>query len=226
MDKLKLLSQISLFEELPTNELQLINDASEMVQLKRGDVILSPHQRQDALFFLKEGQVRLYRMNKQGKQFTVDVLVGGNTFGETATLSLTDDDIYAEAMTDTCLCIMPTDQFETFIESNPKIAMKLIQVLSNRLKDVYSFSEHLALNDVKYRIVYLLLKLSEKSGTRHKQWQSIDLKLTHTDIAQMIGSTRETTSLILNQLKKEEVLKKELYFAIDANRASELLNQF
>ncbi|MCA1064022.1 Crp/Fnr family transcriptional regulator [Rossellomorea sp. AcN35-11] len=224
MDKMMLLSQISLFDELPMDELQVIDDLSEMRPVKKGSVIISPDKPLQALFFLKEGQVRLYRMNHQGKQFTVDILTSGNIFGETSTLSLTDDQIYAEAMTDTYLCIMGVDEFEDFIVKNPKIAIKLINILSNRLKEVYSLSEKIALSDVKYRVVYLLVKLSEKTGKRKKEWQTINMKLTHADIANMIGSTRETTSAIISQLKKDGLIKKGLRLSIDADRAYELLN--
>jgi CRP-like cAMP-binding protein len=173
MDKLLLLSQISLFEELPMDDLKVIEELSEMRPVKKGTIILAPNKPIEALFLLKEGQVRLYRMNHQGKQFTVDVLTGGNIFGETSTLSLTDDQIYAEAMAETYLCIIGKNDFEEFIENNPKIALKFINILSNRLKEVYSLSEKIALSDVKFRLLYLLLKLSEKSGKRIKEWQPL-----------------------------------------------------
>ncbi|QFT87624.1 Global nitrogen regulator [Bacillus sp. THAF10] len=224
MDKLMLLSQISLFDELPMEELRIIDDLSEMRPVKKGTIITSPDKHIQALFFLKEGQVRLYRMNQMGKQFTVDILTSGNIFGETSTLSLTDDQIYAEAMIDTYICIMGVEEFEEFIVKNPTIAIKLINILSNRLKEVYSLSEKIALSDVKYRIVYLLLKLSEKTGRRKKEWQTINMKLTHADIANMIGSTRETTSAIISQLKKEGLIKKRLTLSINADKADELLN--
>ncbi|MEA3319553.1 MAG: Crp/Fnr family transcriptional regulator [Bacillota bacterium] len=224
MDKLMLLSQISLFDELPMEELTIIDDLSEMRPVKKGSIIISPDKHIQALFFLKEGQVRLYRMNQMGKQFTVDILTSGNIFGETSTLSLTDDQIYAEAMIDTYLCIMGVEEFEEFIVKNQTIAIKLINILSNRLKEVYSLSEKIALSDVKYRIVYLLLKLSEKTGKRKKEWQTINMKLTHADIANMIGSTRETTSAIISQLKKEGLIKKRLTLSINADKADELLN--
>jgi CRP-like cAMP-binding protein len=225
MDKLSLLSQISLFDELPMAELKVIDELSQMKPVKKGTMILSPDHPIEALFLLKEGQVRLFRMNQQGKQFTVDVLTGGNIFGETSTLSLTDDQIYAEAMVDTYLCIIGKSEFENFIEKNPKIALKFINILSNRLKEVYSFSEKIALSDVKYRLLFLLQKLSEKTGKRTKEWQTIDMKLTHADIANMIGSTRETTSAILSQLKKDGIIKKGLRLSIHADKTNEILEE-
>jgi CRP/FNR family transcriptional regulator len=133
--------------------------------------------------------------------------------------------MYAEAMIDTYLCVIGVEEFEEFIEKNPKIALKFINILYNRLKEVYSMSEKIALSDVKYRIIFLLLKLSEKTGKRKKEWQTINMRLTHADIANMIGSTRETTSAILSQLKKEGLIKKGLKLSIDADRAYQLLDE-
>lgn len=224
MDKLTLLSHISLFEELPMQDLKVIDAMSQMRPVKKGKIIVSPDAPIPALFLLKEGQVRLYRMNQHGKQFTVDILTSGNIFGETATLSLTDDDLYAEAMTDTYLCTIGVDEFEQFIEKNPKIALKLINILSERLKDLYALSEKIALTDVKYRILYLLLKLSEKNGVRKKDWQTINIKLTHADIAAMVGTTRETTSVIMSNLKKEGYIKKGLRLSIHADKVKQALD--
>ncbi|WP_243385268.1 Crp/Fnr family transcriptional regulator [Bacillus kexueae] len=225
MDKLFLLSQISLFDELPMEDIKIIDELSEMKPVKKGTTILSPDKPMKALFLLKEGQVRLYRMNQNGKQFTVDILVDGNIFGETSTLSLTDDQIYAEAMTDSYLCLLSKADFEEFIEKNPKIALKFINILSTRLKEVYSLSEKIALGDVKNRILYLLLKLSEKTGRRKKEWQTIEMRITHQDIANMIGSTRETTSAVMSQLKKEGYIKKGLRLSVNIEKAKELIEE-
>lgn len=210
MDKINLLSHINLFDELPMNELETIDKMSTMQPVKKGTIILSPEKRIKMLFLLKKGQVRLYRINSQGKQFTTDILVDGNIFGETTSFSLTDDEMYVEAMTDTHLCTMAKDEFEAFVENNPKIALKLINILSSRLKDTYDLSEKIALGDVKYRVLYLLFKLSERSGKRKKEWQTVEMRLTHSDIATMVGSSRETVSSIISQLRKEGLVKKGL----------------
>lgn len=224
--KLMLLSQISLFEELPMDDLMVIDEMSKMEPIKKGTLILNPNSPVKSLFLLKKGQVRLYRINSEGKEFTADILFDGNIFGETTSLSLTDDQIYAEAMTDTHLCVLGKEEFEAFIEKNPKIAIKFINILSARLKETYSMSEKLALGDVRYRILYLLLKLSEKTGRRKNQWQSIEMKLTHLDIANMVGSTRETTSAVVSQLKKKGVIKKGIkHFSIYVDEANKILNE-
>jgi CRP-like cAMP-binding protein len=226
MDKIMLLSQINLFDELLMEELKVVDEMSEMKPVKKGTLIMSPSLPISALFLLKKGQIRLYKMNEQGKQFTIDILVDGNIFGETSSLTLTDDHVYAEAMTDSYLCVIGKEEFETFIEKNPKIALKLINILSTRLNELYNLSEKIALGDVKQRVIYLLLKLSEKTGKRKNEWQTIQLKLTHQDISTMVGSTRETISAILSQLKKEGLIKKGLLtFSIHVDKANAMLQE-
>ncbi len=224
MDKLTLLSHVNLFEELPMEDMKLIDDNSTMTPVKKGTQILIPEQPLDVLFFLKKGQVRLYRMTPQGKQFTTDILVDGNVFGETESFMLTDQQTYAEAMTDCYLCTMDKEKFESFVRATPDVSLKLIQILSNRLKETYDLSEKIALGDVRYRTLFLLLKMSEKSGKREKEWQSIAMKITHEDIATMVGSSRETISLLMSKLKKEGLLKKTLLgYSIKADEIKKIL---
>lgn len=224
MDKLTLLSYINLFDELPMKDIKLIDKNSTMSSVKKGTLILIPDQPLNVLFILKKGQVRLYRMTSQGKQFTTDILVDGNVFGETDSFMLTDQQTYAEAMTDCYLCTMDKEKFESFIRTTPDVSLKLIRILSNRLKETYDLSEKIALGDIRYRTIFLLLKMSEKSGKRDKEWQSITMKFTHEDMATMVGSSRETISLLMSKLKKEGLLKKTLFgYAIKADEMKKII---
>lgn len=226
MDKLTLLSHINLFDELPMDELKKIDQSSTMTPVKKGTQLLIPGQSLDILFILKKGQVRLYRMTPNGKQFTTDILLDGNVFGETDSFTLTDQDTYAEAMTDSYICTMNKEKFEQFIRSSPDVSLKLIQILSNRLKETYDLSEKIALADIRFRTLFLLLKMSEKSGKREKDWQSIQMKLTHEDVATMVGSSRESISLLMSRLKKEGLVKKTLRgYAIKADEIKQLIEK-
>ncbi|MEC3883617.1 Crp/Fnr family transcriptional regulator [Halobacillus sp. HZG1] len=219
MDKQTLLSEVNLFEELTKEELMDVAAISEMKKVAKGEVILTPEHPAEHLYILKKGQIRLYRTNQQGKQFTLDILKDGNLFGEASTLTLTDYEMYAEAMTDTYVCLMSREEFERFMEKYPKIKLRLVQLLSSKLNDFYKRSEKIALGEVRERILYLLLMLSEKSGRRHQEWQTVEMKLTHQDIATMIGATRETTSAEISRLNKEGYLKKDQVLSIDAEKA-------
>jgi CRP-like cAMP-binding protein len=227
MDKLLYLSQINLFDEMPMDELEAIDNISAMKPLKKGKIILGPNNPTRALYLLKQGKVRLFRSSEDGKQLTVDLLGDGNVFGETSSFSLSDDQTYAEALSDVYLCVIGKDEFTKLIEQYPKLAIKFIEILSARLKETYEMSESLALRNVKYRMLVILLKLSEKFGRRNKEWQTIDIKITHHDLASMIGSTRETVSATFSQLKKDGFIKKSpLALKVNAEKAEQYLNKY
>jgi CRP-like cAMP-binding protein len=209
MDKLMLLSQINIFDELPKEELKKLDQVTLTAPIKKGTIILSPTQQLRSLFFLKKGQVRLYKVSSTGKEFTVDLLSEGNVFGETSSFSLTESEIYAETMVNSFVCTLTKDQFEDFIRQNPSIAINLITILTSKLKEMYQITESIAYKDVKYRIVLLLMQLSNRFGVRSGEWQTVEVKITQHDIASMIGSSRETVSLFLGELEKEEVIKKK-----------------
>jgi CRP-like cAMP-binding protein len=209
MDKLMLLSQINIFDELPKEELKKLDQVTLTAPIKKGTIILSPTQQLRSLFFLKKGQVRLYKVSSTGKEFTVDLLSEGNVFGETSSFPLTESEIYAETMVDSFVCTLTKDQFEDFIRQNPDIAINLITILTSKLKEMYQITESIAYKDVKYRIVLLLMQLSNRFGVRSGEWQTVEVKITQHDIASMIGSSRETVSLFLGELDKEEVIMKK-----------------
>ncbi|WP_394141716.1 Crp/Fnr family transcriptional regulator [Cytobacillus oceanisediminis] len=209
MDKLMLLSQINLLDELPEEEFKKLGEVTLTAPIKKGTIILSPTQQMRSFFFLKKGQVRLYKVSSTGKEFTVDLLSEGNVFGETSSFSLTESEIYAETMVDSFVCTLTKDRFEDFIRQNPDIAINLITILTSKLKEMYQITESIAYKDVKYRIVLLLMQLSNRFGVRSGEWQTVEVKITQHDIASMIGSSRETVSLFLGELEKEEVIMKK-----------------
>ncbi|CAM3880587.1 Crp/Fnr family transcriptional regulator [Aeromicrobium ponti] len=209
MDKLMLLSQINLLDELPEEEFKKLGEVTLTAPIKKGTIILSPTQQMRSFFFLKKGQVRLYKVSSTGKEFTVDLLSEGNVFGETSSFSLTESEIYAETMVDSFVCTLTKDRFEDFIRQNPDIAINLITILTSKLKEMYQITESIAYKDVKYRIVLLLMQLSNRFGVRSGEWQTVGVKITQNDIASMIGSSRETVSLFLGELEKEEVIMKK-----------------
>ncbi len=220
-----LLSQIRLFDELPMSDIKVIDHMSVMRPVKRGTLILSPLQQTRALFLLKKGQVRLYRANEQGRQFTIDILTDGNVFGQTESFSLTDDDTYVEAMLDTYLCVMAKEQFEVFLAQRPELAMKLLSLLSERLRYTCDLSQQIALADVKSRVLYLLLRLSDRAPVQKGDWRRVNMRLTHADVATMVGASRETVSLVFSELRKTGVLKKRLLsYMLNAEKARKAMD--
>ncbi|PTK65422.1 Crp/Fnr family transcriptional regulator [Staphylococcus borealis] len=222
MDKIDYLSQINLFNELSMKELKIIDSISTMHPIQKGTIILSPNKPSETLFLLKKGNIRLYKMDQNGNELTVDLLGGGNIFGETNSLTLTNDEIYAKAMNEVYICTINKKQFTSLLEKKPKLGVKFIDILSTKLKEMYETGQEIALDNVKDRIIALLIKLSSKFGQEDDEWKTINVKITHQDIATMIGSTRETVSILMGELKKEGIVKKQFtYLKINIKKIKE-----
>jgi CRP-like cAMP-binding protein len=207
LNKLWYLSQISLLEALTMEELQEIESMTPMTTLRRGEMIQTPDSFREGLYFLKQGKLKLYKISPDGKQFIVSVLGSGNVFGEIDSFSLGTKDTFIETMDETLLCSLGKEQFEKFLVDRPELTVKIMKELSRLLKERDAMLEQLALNNVHDRILHLLKTLAEKFGVKEDVFQKIDMPLSHQEIANMIGSTRETVTSILNELSLKGIIK-------------------
>jgi CRP-like cAMP-binding protein len=207
MNKLTYLSQITIFNTLPMEDIMEIDRMAPMSSIKKNTIIQSPNTYREGLFFLKEGKIKLYKMNTEGKQFVVGILGKGNVFGEIDSISMGTKDVYMETMDNTILCSVGKETFEDFLLKRPHLILKLVKELSNRLKERDELLEQLALATVRDRVLHLLLKLCEQFGIEEEDFYKIDLLLSHQELANMVGATRESVTLVLNELSKNEVVK-------------------
>ncbi|MBM7569045.1 Crp/Fnr family transcriptional regulator [Paenibacillus sacheonensis] len=210
LDKRYYLSKMSIFDALTPDDLIELDHISPMTHfnaIPKGNIIQKPDNARDGLYFIKEGKVRLYKTTSEGKQFTVVILGKGNVFGEIDTFSFGTKGFYIETMDETLLCSVSKQDFENFLAERPLLAMKMLAELSKILKDKDEMLEKLALGDVRERIVHLLLKLSERFGIEEEGKVRIDLPMTHQDVANMVGATREAVSIILKSLAKDNVIQ-------------------
>lgn len=209
MDKLWYLSRISIFEALPQEDLEEIDQMAPMTHfnaLPGNTMVQTPGDERDGLFFVKKGKLRLYKMNPDGKQFTLGILGPGNMFGEINSFSLGTKGIYIETLEETLICSVLKEHFENFLSTRPLLAMKFLKELSDRLKDRDELLERLAFSDLRGKVLYLLYKLSEQFGVEDGEFLKIDMPLTHQELANMIGATREAVSVTLHELAGEGLI--------------------
>lgn len=230
MDKLWYLSQINLFEDLPMEDLRIIDALAPMSMMRKGTLILDPTIQKRHLYLLKRGRVRLFKMSEDGKQLTLGLLGQGNILGETESLSTGMGSVYAEALNDTVVCALGKEDVDALLLQRPQVALKMIAILTRRVREAEELVENLAFHDVRYRVVYLLVKLAQQFGeTDHTPlpgYTHLDFGLSHQDMAHMIAATRESVSLVLSQLAKEGVVVTgRRAVAVDLRRAKALIDQ-
>ncbi|WP_282139721.1 Crp/Fnr family transcriptional regulator [Cytobacillus oceanisediminis] len=213
MDKIKYLSRIQLFGDLDLEELKKYEPVTPMKVVKKGTIISSPHMDQKILYLIKSGKVRLYRLTESGKEFTIDILETGHVFGEIGTFTTGSENLYAEAWEDSVICRIDKVQFEKLIRENPSISLKLLEIISSRLKEVEELLEYMAYSSARKRLLFLLNKLTEKFGEKllsssPGEWVALDIYITHQELAMMMGSIRETVTALLNEFNAEGIIRK------------------
>lgn len=210
MNKLWYLSQISIFEEMSREEIREIDQLDTIHHFNRitkNTLIQTPESACEGLYFVKEGKLRLYKLNDSGKQFTLGILTRGNIFGELNSFSFGTRRVYIETMESSLLCTMSEPQFERLMINRPQLALKFLKALSDRLKEREEQLEQLALHGLRKRVLHLLSKLSDKFGVIQDGYALIDLPLSHQEIANMLGASREAVSGVMRELAKEGVVK-------------------
>jgi CRP/FNR family transcriptional regulator len=155
------------------------------------------------VYLVKRGKVRLTRLTPDGKEVTVAVLGAGDLFGEETLFADAPRTTHAVCIEETLLCSAKADDLFALLSDSPALALNVAKVLSDKLLDASATMEDLAYANVPDRIMHLLNRLATEHGVETPGGGVLlDVRLTHADIASLIGSTRETVSLELSHLAK------------------------
>jgi CRP/FNR family cyclic AMP-dependent transcriptional regulator len=199
-NKLDYLSAIEVFQDLTRKEMEEMDRVITMNTCRAGKLFYIPGDTGEVLFFVKKGRVHLYRLSPEGKKLIVATLGPGAIFGEMSLVGQGMYNTFAEAVEDCLLCVMSRDDVERLILSKPKVALRFIEAIGDRLTQAETRLEEMTFKSIPARLASLLMRLSEGSGP------VID-GYTHQDLAEMLGTYRETTTQALNDFKSAGIVK-------------------
>ncbi|OMC78842.1 cAMP-binding protein [Paenibacillus odorifer] len=208
MEKNHYLSQFNLLQSLGLEDLIEMEELTRITVVPKNTYIQTPSTFSEGLFFVKKGKVRLFQLNANGKQFTSDILSEGNVFGEMGMISFGTKEHYIETIEESHICTIDPARFEEFISHRPRFMMSLLQVLSDRIKSMSQLTQNLAIGNLHDKILCVLLKLADQHGVEHKDnCYKINVPLSHQEIANLIGASREAVTVALQELVKAEVIQ-------------------
>lgn len=194
------LKNTQLFEDLTPDEIEQMSRITPYKRFAAGEIIYHMEDPADALYFVRDGMVKISMYFPNGKEMILGLLGKYDIFGELLLLPSERRPNQAEAVVDTTLIVMPEAEFQRLLQQQPKIAMKFIQVMSTRLWQAQQWQAEVGAFDAPGRLANLLLRLANDFGVDGERGTVIDLNLTQQDLAKMIGATRETVSHCLARL--------------------------
>ena len=197
-----------MFKGISDAEVKHLDDITFMKHYDKKDLIYLPGDVSDQVYMLKEGRVKISKLSEDGREITLVILEPGEIFGESA---LIDDketrSTVAEALENAYLCVISRKDFEEFINKKPELALSVTKLMGFRRRQIENMLEDLVFRGVHERLAILLLRLAERHGKEVDGKNLIDITLTHYDYANLIGSTRETTTACLNDFKREGLIE-------------------
>ncbi len=209
-EKLGLLREIDLFQGLSDDDIAAIGHATTMTHCTAGQRIMSPDDPPDRIHILKKGKVRVYRVTPDGKQLTLDIYDKGTILGDMSLLGQEPiPEAFAESLDEAVICTIAPDEMRRLIERYPVIGVNIISYLSSRLRDAEAELESMAYQPVSQRLARKLMDLSTRFGVKTSRGTLIEARLTQQELAEMIGTTRETLAHTIADFRRRGLLDTE-----------------
>ena len=200
--KVRLLSLVDILEPLSEEEIAELIERIPSTHLEEGQVFYTPEDRSEALFMLKAGRVRIYKLAPDGWEFTLAVIEAGTMFGEMAITAQRMRESYAEAMEPAAVCILKDEDLERLVLEYPRVGLRMIRVLGERLRLCEARLEDIGTKDVPARLASLVLQLAESEGIMTREGPMIPTRYTQRQLANMIGSSRESVTRAFSKLRR------------------------
>ena len=197
--KLNLLSMVDIFQDLTQEEMEEINRMVNMVTIKKGHVLYRPEEEVEVLFLLKKGKIQAYTITAEGKRLIIETIGPGTFFGEMPLTAQSMHQTFAEATEDSLVCVLSRGDLERLLQHKPKVAVRLVEILSRRLEETRTRLEASTLRNATARVCQGLLRLAQ--GTSELSG------LTHQELADSVGLYRETVTKVLNRLQAQGLVE-------------------
>lgn len=172
----------------------------------KSELIFRAGAESEYVYIHKTGQVKIYELSSQGKEVILWFCFPGEVFGLSEITRGHTRSVFAQACTRSKVYLIKRIAFNKFLIQHPHAAMAIIDLLSSRLRGLSDMLSNLTSDDVTSRIIKLLIRMSMLYGEQKTDMLCLNMHLTHQEIADMIGASRQTVSSIIGQLKRGGLL--------------------
>lgn len=201
-EKLEDLKKIPIFSALNDEELKEIQHYLTKENFKKKQEIFSEGDPSDWFYILISGKVKITKMSVDGREIIIELISPPDFFGGFAVLKGFPYPANAVAMEDSNVIKISRHNLLKIIDRFPNVMYDMTANLGDRIREFHDTLKNIALERVESRIAALLLKLADKTGEKKDKTILINMRLTKQDIAEMVGTTVETTIRVMSKFKK------------------------
>lgn len=198
-----LLRRIQLFSSLSDEELHQINQWIIIRNYKKNETILYEEDTNQFMYIILSGKVKAIKTTGEGKEVILAMHQSGDFFGEMSLINGKTTPASVIAIEDSLIAIISKKEFYSILFSQHKLLQRLLEILSSRLRTSWDTIKLLTFNNATQRLRMLFFMLSEEHSIETEEGIVLDIKLSHQEMADMTGMSRETVTRVLDRWQKE-----------------------
>ena len=196
-----------LFWTLNGSQLKQLCIITGFKKAKKGEIIYFSSSELPRVFLLKKGNIKIVSVDEDGNETIKDIIQKGDLFGELELDSDKNSNEYAKALTDEIIiCSFLLSDFENLLLEHPSLALSYTKFVGLKMKRIKNNYANLISKDAKTRLLTFLKEWAERDGKTIDNRIVIENYLTQNDIAQIICTSRQTATQLLNELEEKGIL--------------------
>ena len=197
---------VNLFNVLCPHKVKKMGDKHEFIQYKKDQFVYMPDDAASHIYMIADGRVKIGHYLDDGKEVTSAILTTGEIFGELALAGEEKRKDFAQTMAATTICPLTIDELKELMYDNKELSFKILKLIGLRLMKLERKLELLVFKDARTRVIEFLKDAASWKGKKVGDETMIPTKLTHKDIAALTGTSRQTVTTILNELKDQNLI--------------------
>ncbi|QDV70155.1 Global nitrogen regulator [Rosistilla carotiformis] len=200
------LKSCELFANLPAEQIRRLESHCRVRSFAVRSLVYLPYQAADSVFLLTRGLVKVCHATPEGKQSTLAFIEPGELFGELALFDPSQRDEFVEVVNAASVVMIPAEELLHLMAQANAFAVGITKLVGLRRQRIQRRLRNLLFQSNRDRLIHLLLDLADQFGVPADSGVRLRIKLSHQELANLIGSTRESVTIVLGQLKSEGLI--------------------
>lgn len=197
---------VNLYRILCPHKVKAMGGKHEFITYKRDQFIYMPEDSATHIYMVVNGRVKIGHYLENGDEVLSAILTKGEIFGELAMAGEEKRKDFAQAMEEATICPLTTEELKELMYENKELSFKILKLIGLRIMKLERKLELLVFKDARTRIIEFLRDAAAWKGVKVGFDTMIQTKLTHKDIAALTGTSRQTVTTILNDLKEKNLI--------------------
>ncbi len=196
--------KVNLFSIFCPHKFSDFGEDHQFRNFRKNEFIYFADDPSSSIYLLAEGKVKILYYTEDGDEVVKSVLTKGDVFGELSLLGEENRTDFAQSVQDkTSICQLTLEQMQEMMKDDLNFALKINKLIGMRIQKLERRVDSLVFKDVRTRMIEFIREIAEEKGEENGTGYLINHFLTHKDMADLIGTTRQTVTTLLNELRSE-----------------------